>query len=138
MKKIILAFLFLFCVQNFCIANVKIDVLKIYDGDSILARIDDNVFRIRLIGIDCFEGTESSRAKWQAREKELSLEEIVKGGNIAKDILSAKLKNKEVYFEFAGIDKYSRALGNLYVEKSNINNEMLKTPYCYVYMPKGN
>ena len=114
------------------LANSKINVIKIYDGDSILAQIDSNVFRIRLIGIDCFEGTSNTRAKWQAKKYKLSLQEIIEGGNIAGDILNQKLKNKEVFFEFKGIDKYNRALGILYIDKRNINNEMLKTNYCKV------
>lgn len=133
MKKLILTFfyLILFSVPSF--ANVRIEVLKVYDGDSILARIEENIFRIRLIDIDCFEGTLSDRAKWQARKYKMSVDEIVDGGNVAGEILTQMLKDKDVYFAFQGVDKYSRALGTLYVDKVNINKEMLKSPYCKVY-----
>lgn len=133
MKKILLL-LILFATTSFPVfANSKINVIKVYDGDSILAQINDNIFRIRLINIDCFEGTASSRAKWQAKKYKLSLEEIVQGGNTAGQILKEKLKNKEVFFEFKGIDKYNRALGILYVDNKNINSEMLKTSYCKTF-----
>jgi len=133
MKKIFLIFslFILFCTSSF--ANTKIEVIKVYDGDSILAQINDNIFRIRLTGIDCFEGTEGNRAKWQAIKNNLTIEQVVQGGNIAGDILASKLKNKNITFEFQGIDKYDRALGVLYDGKTNINKEMLKTPYCSVY-----
>lgn len=133
MKKYLLLFIFsiFFLAPSF--ANTKINVIKVYDGDTILAQIDDNIFRIRLIGIDCFEGTKSARAKWQAKKYKMSLDEIVKGGNIAGDILNQKLKNQNATFEFRGIDKYNRALGVIYINKRNINEEMLKTPYCKVY-----
>ena len=121
---------------NLAYANTKIEVLKVYDGDSILAKIDNNVFRIRLIDIDCYEGAISDRAKWQAKKFKKTVEEIVNGGNIAKDILEEKLKNNEVYFFFKGIDKYNRALGYLYIEKRNINNEMAQTKYCTFWKPK--
>ena len=123
--------MFVFTMPIF--AKTKINVIKVYDGDSILASINDNVFRIRLIDIDCFEGTNSKRAKWQARKYKKTIDEIVEGGNLAGEILENKLKNKEVYFDFKGIDKYNRALGHLYIENQNVNQEMLKTNYCKAF-----
>lgn len=126
-------------LSGMCIANnsnkeyTKIDVIKVYDGDSISAKIEDNFFRIRLIGIDCFEGTKSNHAKRQAKEFKISEDDVVKGGNIAKDELADLLKNKNVTFEFRGIDKYNRALGILYVGNINVNDYMLNSPYCNVY-----
>lgn len=133
MKKIFLNFVFmlLFCVP--CFAKVQIEILKVYDGDSVLARIENNVFRIRLIDIDCFEGTKSSRAAWQAQKYNLDIEKVVEGGNLAGEILKQKLENKKITFEFMGIDKYNRALGVLYADNKNVNKEMLKTNYCMVY-----
>ena len=137
MKKFLLSLiLFVLCLTP-AFSNVKVDVVKVYDGDTILATIDDNTFRIRLIGIDCFEGTASERAKWQAKKYKMTLDEVVSYGNFAGDILKGKLNNKKVYFEFRGIDKYNRALGILYVDNVNINNELLKTPYCKPYNPKN-
>ena len=117
-------------------ALTKIDVEKIYDGDTILARIKDNTFRIRLIDIDCFEGTTSDRAKWQAKKYKKTIQEIVNGGNLAREILENKLNNKEVFFLFQGIDKYNRALGYLFVNEKNINSEMAQTSYCSYWKPK--
>ena len=136
MRKIFLLITLLLC-SNLAFAKTKIDVLKVYDGDSILAKINDNIFRIRLIDIDCFEGTDSNRAKWQAKKFKKSLNEIVAGGNLARNILENKLKNKEVYFSFQGIDKYNRALGYLYTDNRNINDEMAQTNYCTYWKPKN-
>lgn len=134
MKKIFLIFLLLF---TFAYANDKtpITVLKVYDGDSILAKIEqsNSVFRIRLIDIDCFEGTLGARANCQAKKFNLTPDEIVKGGNIAGEILKQELKDKKIYFEFLGIDKYNRVLGIIYADKENINQKMLKTNYCAPY-----
>ena len=137
MKKlfIILVILIIFTVLP-VLAKTKIDILTVYDGDTVLARIDDNTFRIRLIGIDCFEGTASDRAKWQAKKYNMALSEVVSYGNFAGDILKGRLNNKDVYFSFKGIDKYNRALGILYVDNVNINDELVKTPYCMPYKPK--
>ena len=92
MKKIFLFFLLLFSFVTPAFSSTKINVIKVYDGDTILAQIEDNIFRIRLINIDCFEGTKSDRAKWQARKYKISLDELIEGGNIAGDILAQKLK----------------------------------------------
>lgn len=133
MKKVLFILFAMFLLNTNTFAHTKIEAIKVYDGDSLLAKIDDNIFRIRLIDIDCFEGTPSDRAKWQARKYKKSLDEIVEGGNVAGDILVEKLKNQNVSFEFMGIDKYNRALGVLYVDNRNINQEMLKTNYCKPY-----
>ena len=130
MRKIFFIFVLVSLIFAPVFAKTKINVIKIYDGDSILASIDENVFRIRLIDIDCFEGTNSKRAKWQAKKYKKTIDEIVEGGNLAGEILKNKLKNQEVYFEFRGIDKYNRALGYIYVNSENINKQMLKTNYC--------
>ena len=127
-----LFFIFLFFIFHQIYAT-QIEVLKVYDGDTILAKIENNIFRIRLVDIDCFEGTLGDRANYQARKFKLTPDEIVKGGNIAGDILKEELKNKTVAFEFYGIDKYHRALGILFANNENINQKMLSTPYCYPY-----
>lgn len=132
MRKILLLIFVLIIVP--CFAMSEVDILKVYDGDSVLARIDDNVFRIRLVEIDCFEGTKSNRAKWQAKKHGLSIDEVIKGGNIAGETLRKELENKKVYFEFMGIDKYHRALGFLFADGVNINHKMLESPYCKQYL----
>lgn len=133
MRKIILLFFFL--MMPALASKVEIEVLKVYDGDTILARIEksNSIFRIRLIDIDCFEGTYGDRAKYQAKKYNLSEDEIVKGGNLAGDFLRNELKDNKIYFEFMGIDKYHRALGTLYSKNININKKMLQNPYCKPY-----
>lgn len=127
--------IFLLALPVYALSGVEITVLKVYDGDSILARIEqsNSTFRIRLIDIDCFEGTYGTRAKYQARKFQKTEDEIVSGGNLAGDYLREALKNKKTYFEFLGIDKYNRALGVLYADRENINKKMLKNPYCSAY-----
>ena len=137
MKKLLVLLLFTILSVVPAFARSKVEVLKVYDGDTVLARINDNTFRIRLIGIDCFESSVGDRAKWQAKKYNMPLNEVVSYGNFAGDILKGKLNKKDVYFSFKGIDKYNRALGILYVDNVNINDELLKTPYCKVYTPKN-
>ncbi|MBE7707687.1 MAG: thermonuclease family protein [Cyanobacteria bacterium SIG27] len=39
-------------------------------------------------------------------------------------------------FEFRGIDKYSRVLGILYFDDTNINQKLIDEKYCKVYKYK--
>lgn len=113
-----------------------IDIIKITDGDTILAKIDNNQFNIRLIGIDCYETSKIHRAYKQAYENELKIEDVIKKGIQSKkflEILYEKNKNKDIFLDFKGIDKYGRALGIVYFEKININSEMMKNGGCYMY-----
>ncbi len=141
--KLICFTIFIFLVGAFSLAKNNnydgIKILKVYDGDTVLAEINDkkyksiNTFRIRLVGIDCLEGSKSQRAEYQAKKYNLTLDEVVNGGNIAGAILKQELKNKTITFEFRGIDKYSRALGIIYANDENINDKMLNTEYCMPY-----
>ena len=137
MKKLLILFVLLIFAITPTYANTKIKVLKVYDGDTVLAQISDNTFRIRLIGIDCFEATPSDRAKWQAKKYNMTLDDVVSYGKLAGNVLKGKLAKKTAYFEFRGIDKYNRALGVIYADNVNINDELLKTPYCKVYSPRN-
>ena len=55
----------------------------------------------------------------------------------AKEYLK-ELKNnaKDISFEFSGIDKYSRVLGILYFDDTNINQKLINEKYCKVYKYK--
>ena len=39
-------------------------------------------------------------------------------------------------FEFRGVDKYGRVLGNLFFDDININQKMLNNGYCMEYVIK--
>ena len=60
MKKILLLFILLTLPTY---ASIPVEVLKIYDGDTIKVKIDNgNKFSIRLVGIDCYETSKIHRA----------------------------------------------------------------------------
>ena len=129
LKLIILLLLF-----SSCFAKTKIELLEIYDGDTIKAKIDKEFFSLRLKGLDCYETSTINRAYKQAYEDNLKIEEVITKGNLAKEYL-ASLYNKtsNVYFEFFGIDKHSRALGVLYFDKMNINKKLIEENVCKKY-----
>ena len=116
--------------------KIPIKIEKIYDGDTIEAKIENRVFSIRLIGIDCFETSDIYRAYKQAYDNNLKIEEIVKQGKTAKKYVENLYKNsKKQSFALKGIDKYSRALGIVYFDNINVNEILKQNKICaqFVY-----
>ena len=126
----ILALLFLLS----CSADnlVSVDVVEIYDGDTIGAKI---------IGIDCYETTKNNRSYKQAYLDNLNIDDVIQKGKYSKNYLKKlyKKNNSDIYFGFMGIDKYSRALGILYFNGLNVNEKMKTQGGCksYIYSNQG-
>lgn len=132
----ILIFLVLFCHFGFGVAKTPIKILKIYDGDTIQAKIDNEKFSIRLIGLDCYETKNINRAYKQAYENNLTIDDVIDKGIKSKKYLEKLYKNnknKEIFFDFKGIDKYKRALGILYFGEINVNKALLNNGGCLEY-----
>lgn len=139
MKKLYLIFLFLLlCQRANCENKIPITILKIYDGDTLCAKLDNgNKFSIRFKGIDCFETDEINRAYKQAYENNLKIDEVIKKGHFAKKYLKQLYNNSnEAFFEFQGVDKYGRVLGTIWFDEININEHLLNKGYCKEYKYK--
>ena len=96
MKKIIILLL-----TSVSLASnlTPIKITSIIDGDTINAKIDNNNFAIRLIGIDCFEkSTFSYRIYKQAYDNNLTIDEVIKKGRYAKQYLNKLYKNYNTPF----------------------------------------
>ena len=136
----IILILFLFSIIPFQKQNIgsriNIELVKVFDGDTVLAKIDDNIFKIRIFDIDCFEKSVGEHAQRQTKSFNKTQEEIVEGGLRAGEILERELKNKKLTFDFRGIDKYHRALGYIYADGQNISEIMLNSGYCFKYHKK--
>lgn len=129
LQLIILALLF-----SSCFAKTKIELLEIYDGDTIKAKIDKEIFALRLKGLDCYETSTINRAYKQAYENNLKIEDVINKGNSAKEyLINLYNKTSVVYFDFQGVDKHSRALGVLYFDKLNVNKELINNHICKKY-----
>ncbi len=118
-------------------SKIPITIVKIYDGDTVLAQIDKNLFSIRLIGIDCYETKKIHRAYKQAYQNNLSVDEVVCRGKNSQQFLEQLYennKNKPIFLDFKGIDKYGRVLGIIYFDGKNINQELLDNGNCLKYI----
>ena len=77
-----------------------------------------------------------SRTYRQAYEEKITIEEVVKRGERSKEYLSGlfnQVGKDRIYFQFQGVDRYSRALGVLYFGRVNVNKEMINGGGCLVY-----
>ncbi len=133
MNKIFLSILIFFLVvtPSYAASKTPVRIVKILDGDTVRAKINDNIFSIRLIGIDCYETTPNNRAYRQAYNNNLTIGEVIKNGKFSKKYLINLYKNSNVQtFEFMGLDYYKRPLGVLYFDDVNINQKMLNHGGC--------
>ena len=127
----ILLIVFVFCSASYAVSKTPVKIVKILDGDTIRAKINDNIFSIRLIGIDCYETTTNNRAYKQAYNNNLTIGEVIKNGKFSKKYLINLYKKSNVQtFEFMGLDYYKRPLGVLYFDNVNINQKMLNHGGC--------
>ena len=127
----ILLIVFVLCSASYAASKTPVRIVKILDGDTVRAKINDNIFSIRLIGIDCYETTPNNRAYRQAYNNNLTIDEVIKNGKFSKKYLINLYKNSNVQtFEFMGLDYYKRPLGVLYFDDVNINQKMLNHGGC--------
>jgi micrococcal nuclease len=105
----------------------RAQVLKVVDGDTIVADIDvgfgfkTSKTKIRLAGIDAGE-TKSKDAV------------IKEKGEKAKEWLKSLVEGKEIYVESQGVDKYGRVLGKIFtLEGSCCNEELIKLGLALAY-----
>ncbi len=138
MKNIfrLLLILLVFSQATFADVRTPVELVRISDGDTVVARIDKNEFKIRLIGIDCYETAKINRAYKQAYQNNLSIDEVVNKGLNSKRYLEelyAQNKNSKTSIEFKGLDIYNRVLGVLYFDKLNVNENLKLHGGCMMY-----
>lgn len=97
----------------------------IVDGDTIDLIFDQETTRIRLIGIDTFESRSSIKAKAQAYDYGITLEEVIIRGKQATTYIKEKLsKQTKHYLEYDQDfkDRYGRTLGYVWLSNSEMLN----------------
>ena len=98
-------------------------VAKIYDGDTIAIKDDKGkVVRVQVAYIDAPDMDEKTD------EKQPIYGESIKA-------LSGMIFNKEVIIESLGKDKHGRVEGMIFLEKMNVNVEMVRRGMAEIYEP---
>ena len=126
----------IFFVFNLSVASDKIPakVISITDGDTIKVLINGKIEKVRLTGIDTPESRVNRRAKWQARDLNKDLTEIVKMGKEAKRFVQSLISRGDiVYLEFdvQPRDRYGRLLAYVWLPNGKmLNKEIICNGYA--------
>lgn len=119
-------------------------IIKINDGDTLTALVNNENTKIRLLNVDCFETTNNARAKLQQQYYGLPYDEIFAKGKQSRKILKNLLKDhRYIRVKWEKRDSFGRILGAVYLDdiKSadvvDINRYMLKTGSCNKYSAKN-
>ncbi|MBQ2645218.1 hypothetical protein IJG14_06580 [bacterium] len=102
---------------------IKLKIIKIIDGDTILIKTKEGAVSVRLSGIDCFETKMNSHIKYQKTDS-ITYDEIFYLGYKGKNALEKLIINKNIELEITGIDKkYGRFVGICKKYKFNHNKK---------------
>jgi endonuclease YncB( thermonuclease family) len=108
---------------------LMVKVTDVYDGDtcSIILKYAGTFakYKLRMFGYDSPER--------RPRLDVVNRDEIIKNALIARDALKKRILHKVVAVYFYKEDKYGRLLGNIYIDKENINKWMIDNNYGYPY-----
>lgn len=129
-KALILTILFAFFASNPALAkdHQQATLLKVFDGDTILVRVNKKEESVRLLGIDCYETYANNRAYKQAYTDKITVEKVVEQGLEAKYYVQKILKPNDTVFletEKSERDKYGRLLAYVYLKDGTMLNKLL-------------
>lgn len=143
--KFIATILFaLFYVQIVNAHEFVATIIKINDGDTITALVNNETTKIRMLDVDCYETKKNARAKFQQKYYGLSVDEVLEKGKQSRKILKKILKDhRYIRIEWKKRDSFGRILGKVYLDdiKSagliDVNQYMLDTGGCNKYLSKS-
>jgi len=137
--RLLVFFLLVVSSPVFAADMVKVDIVRVKDGDTVKALVEGKEIDIKLLDVDCYETSKNRRAYWQTDYYNKSLEDVLKQGNESKEILQRLINENRgnIYLLAKRKDRYRRTLGLLYVgnDKQNINDYMLTSGKCEDYRP---
>ena len=131
-------------VQSVSAHEFVASIIKINDGDTLSAFVNNENTKIRLLDVDCYETKKNGRAKLQQQYYGLSVDEVIKNGKQSRKILKKLLKDhRYIRVEWEKRDSFGRILGKVYLDdiKSvgviDVNQYMLESGGCNKYLPKS-
>ncbi|HEE5902724.1 thermonuclease family protein [Acinetobacter baumannii] len=124
MKKLLLISLLFLSAHTQ--ADYYAKVTYVYDGDTISVTKPNNTkYRVRLVNIDAPEVAHKEKA---APAQPYSAQ--------AKQYLMSMVMNQNVLIKEHGTDNYGRFLGEVYLNKLNVNKAMVASGYAWAYRYK--
>ncbi len=122
LKKLLLITVFLSFALSAPAGQFK--VTRVYDGGNFKATGHDIEIKVRLVGIDTPETKKRKHKPGQPF------------GEKAKKFLARMVLNKQVFIKGYGTGPYNRILAVVYVDRKNVNLELIKAGLAEVYQGK--
>ena len=143
--KFIATFILLMSFTQFVSAHEFVaTIIKINDGDTLMALVNNETTKIRLLDVDCYETKKNNRMKFLQKYYGLSIDEVIQNGKQSRKKLKNLLKDhRYIRVEWEKRDSFGRILGKVYLDdiKSagviDVNQYMLETGGCNKYLPKN-
>lgn len=135
---------FILYVQSVSAHEFVATIIKINDGDTLSAFVNNENTKIRLLDVDCYETKKNARAKFQQKYYGLSVDKVLEKGKQSRKTFKKLLKDhRYIRVEWDKRDSFGRILGKVYLDdiKSagviDVNQYMLKTGGCNKYVPSS-
>jgi endonuclease YncB( thermonuclease family) len=110
-------------IPAICFAG-QFKVIRVTDGDTIKVTGNGKNMTIRLVGIDAPETSKGKNQPGQPFSRK------------STQYLANLVLNKSVAVKSYGTDRYGRILGDVFVDRKNVNLEMVKAGLAEVYRGK--
>jgi micrococcal nuclease len=118
------------------------EVEFVFDGDSFRADMGVLTQSVRMVGIECPEGTASSKARREARKLGMTMSEYLKYGDQAAALTRKLLpKNSKfrIDYDVEKRDKYGRLLGYVFLPDGRmVNEELVKAGLATLFPTEKN
>ena len=124
MKQIILIFLIVTFI-TLPISAGQFRIIKVSDGDTVLAVGHDITIKVQLIGIDAPETGKRKNDPGQPFSQ------------ASKKYLTKLILNRAVEIRGYGLGPYNRIIGKIFIDGKNVNLEMLYSGMAEVYKGKS-
>lgn len=128
-------------VQSVSAHEFVATIIKINDGDTLTALVNNEKTKIRLLDVDCYETKKNKRAKFQQKYYGLSVDEVLEKGKQSRKILKKILKDhRYIRVKWEERDSFGRILGKVYLDdiKSagviDVNQYMRESGGCNKYV----
>ena len=131
-------------VQSVSAHEFVATVIKINDGDTLTALVNNETTKISLFDVDCYETEKNSNTRFQQKYYVLSVDEVLEKGKQSRKKLKNMLKDHPyIRIIWEKRDGFGRILVKVYLDdiKSvgviDVNQYMLKTGGCNKYVPSS-
>ena len=118
-----------YCTNPLIDSVATVTCVAVIDGDTWKFQLQNDIFSVRILGIDCFETKHNERLRNQAEKKGITEDSAYSLGIIARNLAESLLLNKQVRivrdFDEDNFDVYNRLLRKCYIDNLNYSEYII-------------